>query len=46
MSCVLEEPVSLRALTGLCATSTDMDTSTVDISIEPPFELITPSEHI
>lgn len=43
-SCVLEEPVSLRALTGLCANSTDMDTSTIDISTEPPFELMTPSE--
>jgi len=45
MSCVLEEPVSLRALTGVCATSVDMDTSTTDISIELPFELMSPSEY-
>lgn len=45
MSCVLEEPVSLRALTQACANSTDTDTGTVDISTEPPFELMTPSEH-
>lgn len=42
---VLEEPVSLRTLTGVCANSIATDTSTVDFSTEPPFELMTPSEH-
>lgn len=33
-SCVLEESTSLRALTGACATSADMDTSTADVATE------------